>query len=119
VTQELIPPKGEPSGRERAGGKGPRREHRGGTRSGGTPLGSKGSAYSGTREEMSRAIRRLDLLEWLILLMAVGFALVGGAGVAWILSVGTGLGFRSTWAVLSILLLGVPGVVVWMRERRN
>jgi hypothetical protein len=73
--------------------------------------------YAGTREEMERAIRRLDALEWVILLAAVGFALGGGALVAWMLSAGTGLAFRPTWVVLSILLLVIPGGVVFLRER--
>ena len=75
--------------------------------------------YAGTREEMQRAIRRLDALEWVILFAAVGFAMGGGALVAWILSAGTGLGFRSTWIVLSILLLVIPGGIVFLKERRN
>ncbi len=73
--------------------------------------------YAGTREEMERAIRRLDALEWVILLAAVGFALGGGGLVAWILSAGTGLPFRLTWIVLSVLLLVIPGGVVFLRER--
>ncbi len=73
--------------------------------------------YAGTQEEMQRAIRRLDALEWVILFAAVGFALGGGALVAWIVSAGTGLAFRPTWIVLSILLLVVPGSIVLLRER--
>jgi hypothetical protein len=73
--------------------------------------------YSGTREEMERAIRRLDVLEWVILLAAVVFAIGGGALVAWMLSEGAGLAFRPTWIVLSILLLVVPGGIVMLRER--
>lgn len=78
----------------------------------------KDPAYTGTREELDRAIRRLDALEWILLAVAVGFALGGGAFVAWILSAGTQLGFRSTWAVISILLLVIPGLLVLVRERR-
>lgn len=84
------------------------------TDSGGPP---EDDPYAGTREEMNRAIRRLDALEWVILLAAVGFALGGGALVAWILSSGTSLGFRSTWVVLSLVLLVVPALVVFVRER--
>jgi hypothetical protein len=73
--------------------------------------------YAGTREELDRAIRRLDALEWVILLAAVGLALGGGALVAWMLSAGTDLGFRSTWIVLSLLLLVVPGGIVFLKER--
>jgi hypothetical protein len=73
--------------------------------------------YAGTREEMERAIRRLDALEWVILLAAVACAVGGGALVAWMLNAGTGLAFRPTWIVLSILLLVVPGGIVMLRER--
>lgn len=73
--------------------------------------------YAGTREEMDRAIRRLDALEWVILFTAVGFALGGGALVAWILSSGTDLSFRALWAGLSVLLLLIPGALVFIRER--
>ncbi|CAN5739864.1 hypothetical protein BH23GEM11_BH23GEM11_20990 [soil metagenome] len=73
--------------------------------------------YAGTREELDRAIRRLDALEWVILVAAVGLALGGGALVAWMLSAGTGLGFRSTWIVLSLLLLVIPGGIVFLKER--
>ncbi len=75
--------------------------------------------YEGTREELRRAVRRLDTLEYLILGAAVILALVGGAVVAFILSAGTDLSFRSTWVVLSLLLLAVPGAVVLVRERRR
>ncbi|TVP75335.1 MAG: hypothetical protein EA352_08465 [Gemmatimonadales bacterium] len=75
--------------------------------------------YDGTREEMDRAIRRLDVLEWLILLMAVGLAVLGGAAVAFLLSAGTDLAFRPLWALTSILLLAVPGGIVWIQTRRS
>lgn len=75
--------------------------------------------FQGTREEMERAIRRLDRLEWVILAFAVGVALLGGGAVAWVVSAGTELPFRATWAVLSVLLLAVPGILVFARERRR
>jgi hypothetical protein len=72
--------------------------------------------FQGTREEMARAMRRLDVLEWMILAFAIIVALLGGAMVAFILSAGTELPFRATWAVISILLLAVPGIFVFGRE---
>ncbi len=75
--------------------------------------------FKGTREEMEKAIRRLDALEWVILFFATGMALGGGALVAWILSVGTALPFRLTWAVLSVLLLVIPAFVVFGKEARE
>jgi hypothetical protein len=86
-------------------------------RPGNGPDSGPDDPYAGTREEMQRAIRRLDALEWVILFAAVGFALGGGALVAWILSTGTGLGFRSTWIILSVLLLVIPGAFVFLKER--
>ena len=75
--------------------------------------------FKGTREEMEKAIRNLDMLEWIILFFATGMALGGGALVAWILSVCTRLPFRLTWAVLSVLLLFIPAFVVFGREARE
>jgi predicted lysophospholipase L1 biosynthesis ABC-type transport system permease subunit len=75
--------------------------------------------YRETRMEMERVIRRLNALELLILVAAVFFALGGGALVAFLLSSGTELPFRPTWAVISLLLFVVPGVAVFGRERRT
>jgi|GEM_PF-1433953 len=76
----------------------------------------KGDGYRGTREEMERAIRRLNVLEYVILGFAVLVALGGGAAVAYILSAGTDLPFRPTWIVLSLLLLIIPGALVFGRD---
>ena len=71
------------------------------------------------REVMSRAIWRLNILEYFILLAAVCLALLGGALVAWILSTLAGLSFRWCWAGSSLLLFIVPGGIVYLREFRN
>ena len=71
------------------------------------------------RKVMSRAIRRLDILEYLLLLFALGLALLGGALVAWILNTSAGLSFRWSWAGASLLLFIVPGGIVYLREFRN
>jgi hypothetical protein len=92
------------------------RSEEGGTGGGGGP---EKDPFEGTREEVEKAIRNLDALEWVILIFAVGMALGGGALVAWILSVGTALPFRLTWAVLSVLLLLIPAFVVFGREARE
>jgi len=72
--------------------------------------------YRGTREDMRRAIRRLDALEWVILGFSTLLSLGGGAGVAWILSQGTDLPFRLIWGVVSIGLLLIPGAMVFGRD---
>ena len=72
-----------------------------------------------TREVARRAIRRLDVLEWVIVAVTALLA-VGGGGLVALLVVGrSGAGFRGTWIVTSLLLLIVPGVVVLARHRRD
>jgi uncharacterized membrane protein len=71
------------------------------------------------RKVMDRAVRRLDILEYLILLLALILALVGGALVAWILGTTFGTPFRLSWAVASLLLFVVPGGAVYLRERAH
>ncbi len=72
-----------------------------------------------TQEIASRAIRRLDILEWVILAVAVVLSLVGGALVAGLLSASVGLAFRPTLVVASLLMFGVPGVIALKRRRRD
>jgi len=71
------------------------------------------------REVMNRAIRRLDILEYLILFGAFLLALVGGALVAWILSLSAGFPFRWTWGVASVLFFIIPGGWVYFSELRS
>lgn len=75
--------------------------------------------YEGTREEVERAIRRLNVLEYAIMAAAVVLALGGGALAAYMLSSATSFPFRLTWAVCSVLLLVVPGVIVFGRDQRR
>lgn len=72
-----------------------------------------------TREVMDRAIRRINIFEYLILGAAAVLALVGGALVAWVLSASLELSFRITWVVASLLFFVVPGGIVYLRERLN
>lgn len=69
------------------------------------------------REVMERAIRRLNILEYLILGAAALLALVGGALVGWLLSLVAEVPFRLAWLVASLLLFVVPGGIVYARER--
>jgi len=75
--------------------------------------------YEGTIEEMDRAIRRLDMLESLILVGAGLLALVGGAIGAFLLSMGTSLPFFASWVVLSLLFFVVPGGYALLNQRRS
>jgi hypothetical protein len=71
------------------------------------------------REVTARALRRLNMLEYVILFFALVLALLGGALVAWVVSSSTDLAFRWTWAGASLLLFVLPGALVYLRERRK
>lgn len=66
-----------------------------------------------------RAIRRLDILEWVIFVAGAGLATLGGALAAWLLSEIAGWEFRSTWIVASVLLFAVPGTIAIIKIRRE
>lgn len=70
------------------------------------------------QEFMDRAIRRLNLLEYVFLGVALVLALLGGALVAWLVSLTVGLSFRWVWVGVSLLLFLVPGILVYLREFR-
>ncbi|MEX0935756.1 MAG: hypothetical protein WD013_02550 [Gemmatimonadota bacterium] len=72
--------------------------------------------FEGTREEMERAIRRLNMLEYAILVAVVILALAGGGAAAFILSAGTNFPFRLTWGLISLLLLVIPGFFVFGKD---
>ena len=71
------------------------------------------------REVAGRAIRRLNILEWVVVLLAAVLALAAGAVAAFLLADAAGLPFRPTWAVASVLLFVIPAVGVWLRDRRE
>lgn len=69
-----------------------------------------------TRDVMERAIRRLNILEYVILGLAALLALLGGALVAWLLGEMVEIPFRLGWALASLFLFLVPGAIVYARE---
>lgn len=71
------------------------------------------------RKVTERALHRLNILEYVILLLALVLALLGGAVVAWVVSSATDLSFRWIWTVASFLLFVLPGGFVYLRERRK
>lgn len=72
-----------------------------------------------TREITTRAIRRLDMLEWAIFGGAAVLAAIGGALIALLLAGPLGVGFRPTWLVASIVLFVVPGAIAMTILRRD
>lgn len=73
--------------------------------------------YEETRKDMERTIRRLDVLKWIIVGMAVGLAVGGGAGMAALLAPAMTLPFVWTWVGTSALLLLIPALVVLGQSR--
>ena len=73
----------------------------------------------GVRRDMARAVRRLNILEYFILAAAAAMSLGGGALVALLLNELTGVPFRITWFISSLLLFSVPGFFVFRRESRR
>lgn len=72
-----------------------------------------------TREITSRAIKRLDVLEWLIFVGAAALAILGGGLLALLLAEPMGFGFRPTWLVASLALFVVPGAIAVLTLRRD
>ncbi len=79
---------------------------------------TRGGAHSETRRMMETAIRRLNVLEYVILGVAMALALLAGALAAWMVEGVAGAPFRLTWALSSLFFFVVPGWVVFRRERR-
>jgi hypothetical protein len=76
-------------------------------------------AAKATSDFARKAIRRLDVLEWVILAVTAGLAIGGGALVALLMERGAGLAFRATWIVTSLILFIVPGAVVLWSLRKE
>jgi uncharacterized membrane protein len=72
-----------------------------------------------TQEITARAIRRLDILEWLIFAGAAGLAVVGGGLLALLLAGPLGFDFRPTWLVSSLVLFVIPGAIAVNTLRRD
>lgn len=90
------------------------------TGTGGAPgEGPDDDRFAGTRESLRRARSRLNALEFILLGGAAIFSLVGGALLAYLISAGSDLPFRSTWFVTSIVIFLVPAGIVYIRELRQ
>ena len=71
------------------------------------------------QEVAARAIRRLNVLEWMILGGAGLIAVLGGALASWLIAAQLKVSFRLTWIGLSMLLLAVPGLIVILRSGKD
>ena len=72
-----------------------------------------------THEVALRAIRRLDILEWVTLSGAAMLAVGGGALLALLLEEMVPWSFRTIWIVAALLFFLVPGAVALTRLRRE
>lgn len=70
------------------------------------------------RETVHRAIRRLNVLEYVILIVVVLLSMAGGALLAFLANSLVGVPFRITWAVASVLIFVIPAAIVWGKEVR-
>jgi uncharacterized membrane protein len=71
------------------------------------------------REMMAQAVTRLGIIEYLLLGLAVGGALLAGALTGWLAMEGLGWSFRWTWGVSSLLYFLVPAGIAWRKARRE
>lgn len=69
-------------------------------------------------EVASRAVRRLDVVEWVGLGAAAVVAVAGGGLVALLLAGPLGIPARTLWVLASVLLLALPGGVALAGARR-
>jgi len=72
-----------------------------------------------TSEVARRAIRRLDVIEWVILLVAVALSIAGGWLVAAILVGREHESHRMVWMIVSVVLLVAPGAAALARFRQE
>ena len=79
----------------------------------------EGDESSEVRQVAARAVRRLDILEQVILAVAAGLAVLAGALTAMLLRVAFELPFRPTWIVASLVLFIGPAVGSYVRARRQ
>jgi uncharacterized membrane protein len=70
------------------------------------------------RKIAARAVRRLNVLEWVILAAAAFLAMLAGALAALMLRTALELPFRPTWIVASLVLFIVPATFSYLRARR-
>jgi predicted lysophospholipase L1 biosynthesis ABC-type transport system permease subunit len=70
------------------------------------------------RRVTTRAVRRLNVLEYVILGVAAALAMLAGLLAALVLGAALDLPFRPTWIVASLVLFIVPATVAYLRAQR-
>lgn len=81
--------------------------------------GHDGAEARAAREVTQRAIRRLGVMETVLMLAAGLLALLAGALAAWLVADVTGWPFRPVWIAASVIFFVVPGGTVLIRARRD
>ena len=69
------------------------------------------------RKVVDRAVRRLEVFEWIILFGVGVFSIAGGALVAVLASDLLGAPFRAVWVLSAVAFFGIPGWLVLWRNR--
>ncbi len=64
-------------------------------------------------------MRRLNVLEYILLAAAAIAAVAGGWLAALLGRSAFGLPFRATWVVASLAFFLIPGIAAWLAERRS
>lgn len=76
-------------------------------------------AAARAQEVTQRAIKRLDVLEWVVFGAGALMAMTAGAVVAWVMGIAVGWPFRSTWMASSLLLFVIPGGAAIIKIRKD
>lgn len=86
-----------------------------------TPRGSSHDpeTVERARAVTRRAVRRLDILEWVIFVMGAGLSVGGGLVLAWIVIGFTGWDFRWTWIGASLMLFVGAGGAAVLKIRKD
>ena len=75
--------------------------------------------HAKTRRTMEVAIKRLNVLEYVILAVVIVITLAVGAFAAWLFQGATGISFRISWIVASLLFFGGPCLLILRKSRQT
>lgn len=80
---------------------------------------AEAEAARAARDVAKRAARRLDILEWVMLLGAAALSAAAGALVGFLGEHLVHFSFRITWVVSSLVIFAVPGWFAMRRAKRE